>query len=184
MGILSLHKWRKQLMSNSLTQEQFALLPSAAKRVEIAKDVIKHLDTQRLTAGHGGYASIPHILGEDWNNDDVEMRDILNRSKDAACKVCALGALFIADILKRDNFTMGDYKARSTFYNTRQKVGDYFELDQLNLIESAYEVSHMHTTDVVQAVKAQEFKKEIWEPKDRLTAIMENIIENYGTFIP
>lgn len=169
-------------MHNSLTEEQFALLPSAAKRVEIAKDVIMHLETDKILAMHSGYASIPDVFNIRKWSLDTDVRDVINAAQHP-CAVCALGAIFIADVIKRDNLSIAKYESMSGSTNVRDKVKDYFEDEQLSLIETAYEKTCMGAI-LPNSWEAVAFGRSIQSANERLVAIMENIIENYGTFVP
>lgn len=158
--------------------------------VRIAKDVIKQLDGETLVARHAGYTIIPGLQDEaaivPENND---LRDYLRKlaKKKRPCTVCALGACFLADVRRRDNFSVNDEISRISIVD---RLSEIFGEAQLDLIECAYEgdptyVGNRETTaPFKEGYCAVQFGEKHRSPDKRLRAIMRNIIANNGEFLP
>lgn len=165
-----------------MSEQEWNLLPANLKRVEIAKDVLLHLQSGLIRRGCGTYLHIDNIREYDGER---ELRDVLS-TEGARCEVCAKGALFIADVMRRDNFKVEQYPSNNSGKEPLilDKLSDYFDVEQLHLIESAYEVGKMSTNDSAKADDAIRFGLEFESKIDRLVAIMNNMIKNNGDFIP
>ncbi len=169
-------------------------------RVEIAQDVLKALKTKRINASHNGYMTADDEkladLASAWEEEDLEALMKLSQeeySPPKACDVCAIGAVFVAAVDRHDALKLSEVYKNSIDGD----IGDdlmlpylnkWFEDSQLRLMEYAFE-NEFHGTnydgpddDVCKAAEA--FYEFYDEPGDRVTAIMNNIIENKGTFIP
>ncbi|RJQ25713.1 hypothetical protein C4577_04945 [Candidatus Parcubacteria bacterium] len=178
--------------------------------VTLAKDVLLHLDKYR-TVGFSGYCSgdIPDDLNSklNWN----AQRFIAKIEKN--CGVCALGSMFLSYIRKLDDVKVKDltlqynHHSKPIFRVERKGVLDFklreiFSEKQLLMIESAFERRSMCSNapdnydnsdwskgfgyDRVPnyIAEAINFGREFVEAKDRLQAIMQNIIANNGEFVP
>jgi hypothetical protein len=183
----------------------FSRLTKAEKRVAIAKDVIDQIKLKTIRIASGEYCTITldgSVKGKD------ELQKAFQKGKVKECKVCAMGALFIGDILKRDNFKLnsGNFTPGESgrfeedgFANVysstiEKKLDDYFTAEQLRLIEAAFEeelISSSNTnlrdkngfeTPIVE--KAVKFGKKYKTDRGRLIGILENLIKNKGEFIP
>jgi len=167
------------------------LTPIQKKRVAIAKDVLKHLDAQRIEADKGRYfvPETQHIYA------GKQLKDVLPKIKH--CKVCALGSMFYSYVSKYNNYIIPKYGVRGV-NNQADKMRDLMDMftrQQLNLIETAFErrVIEIDERSVSKTVlyRAMDFgeRKGIggWDDDrdDRtLRAIMDNVIKNKGTFRP
>lgn len=167
-------------------------------RIMLAKDVIASLEAERLISRSGSWVRLEtdrcdtdYFSSEIIADSDVELQELI---KDKRCEVCALGALFIEGIRRFDNFTVEDLSDGYSIDN--DDIGIYlegiFDEDQLMLIEVAYERGHggynvrfdFHDDMLKQGERAVEFGLSIKDDRERLIAIMQNIIDNDGTFIP
>lgn len=137
----------------------------------------------------------------DWKGK--ELQELIETAPEP-CEVCGIGSLFICDIMKRDNYTLDLWNGVSGIEEThiQSKLADYFIPTQLNLIECAFEKWVVNDDeDILQVTgedkygdsitvpselgaKAISFGHQHIDPKDRLIAIMENLIENGGEFLP
>lgn len=151
------------------TPVDFDALSPAEGRVEIAKDVLAGLETGRLEALQNVY----------WNNQsgtsDGPLREQL---VDRTCQVCAIGALFIAEVARNNKFDFHFRVDRSEMFD---KLSRWFSEDQLTEIECAFECRACRFCNLVRAI---EFGKKYADPTARMRAIMENIIANKGDFKP
>ncbi len=153
-------------------------LPAKERRVVLAKDVLKHLKVKGLiTAQKGIYLLFNKEYADGQQADEV--------IKKGGCEVCAIGALFVADVLIRDKITAHD---SIYLHNIRKRLNHHFGKEQLDLIEAAFEVKYMNLVNFgaigIKAEKAINFGRKYTNSHNRMKAIMKNIIENKGTFIP
>lgn len=163
-------------------------LTNAEKRVAIAKDVLENLD--RLKVRQGNY--ICGTLLEEVDPKDNAQEKV--KAIQAYCTVCALGACLLSHIRLWDRVMMGEIAGTyPTLYLNVQYAGTtaplkrYFTQRQLNLIESAFEMRPMnkeHAASDEEIAQAKFFGLGYINSQNRLKAIMENIIENEGTFKP
>lgn len=140
------------------------------QRISIAKDVIAQIKAKKyFIVSNTGYVSLDqkNIL---LAGTDPAKRKLAPKVK--ACTVCALGAMFIADISKDKKYSFedaglgveDDYIERATI---TKRLGQYFTNKQMNYIEEYFEYNAGWMTD-----------------DERLTAICQNIIDNNGNFDP
>ncbi len=148
-------------------------LTKAQRRVAIAKDVLKWLPETSCDTGYLDYQSTVLSLSDEDNASDR----VLEMTK--KCSVCALGATMLAYVRVFDRITVGEM---------REHLGEYrngplsviFGEKQLRLIECYY----MNWAYSEHKIYPQSFCDLHPDRKDRLRAIMRNIIKNKGTFIP
>lgn len=176
----------------------------AEKRVLIAQDVIAQLKAKRLKAEQGTWTD---MSGSDVVRLDVDgsFQQTFLEHKGVQCQCCAVGSLFIGCALFankisngeiRDNWELGEHLfAKRRFDNGFDKI---FSRKQLGLIEIAFEGSTNFFDDNdwtgVEAASASRKEQDAAydfysrysdaSAKETLTAIMENIVENKGTFKP
>jgi hypothetical protein len=140
-----------------------------------------------------------------------DLRDVL-KTKVAHCEVCAKGAIFISAVNKYDNCPItSEYieNSKSAFqYPFMNDGGDilsrdlngisqqspvllrYFSQRQLDVIEYAFEqgragfLESYTDKEIKEKYQAVEFGQKYWNTTERMRAIMQNIIENKGTFRP
>lgn len=159
----------------------FARSSKSEKRVTIAKDVIAAIKASWLVPTTGTYLEVTESVA---TPDDVRKADEITE-----CNACALGSVFVC-ALKRDTTIEldGDNDGQ---YEMRSKLSPYFEEDQLDLIETAFE-----SDEYVDGVDAQFLDKDDLDDRatilgakyenadERLIAIMRNVIRNNGIFKP
>lgn len=164
-----------------ITQEQikewndeFRQASPSEKRVLIAQDVIAQLLKKTYRAKFGDYIKLDDTARYD---DDVQ-----KNFDSVSCNTCALGALFMSHVKFCNNIKFGDI--RNITYVTPQlrTLEQYFPKEQLSLIETAFEgSSYLYLCE--ETKEAEEFHKKYKNDEERLIAIMENIIDNKGTFV-
>lgn len=144
-----------------------------AMRVEIAKDALAQVRAEKfIPSEHNGYATFDQPINFEFG-DELQK----HLTDDRVCYGCARGALFLSIVRRHDNFKVDgtmrfDRKSIHTYCRIN-KEEEFFTPQQLHAIESAYEG----------------YDQLLWcriyrDPKDRLIAILENIIRNNGTFVP
>lgn len=168
----------------------FAAADEAGKRVLIAKDVIKLLDTKKLEAARGCFIDT-HTHNDPFDGTE-DVRELFLQGQLPDCEVCGVGALMLSCTLFNDKQTMSDIWNEDISYRINYSeplsngLNAYFDRDQLMLIENAFELGSgafdWQFLDHRNAAIA--FGRKYPQPKDRLIAIMENIIKNKGEFKP
>jgi hypothetical protein len=194
-GLLTLEqvKW----FSEPYIVELFKLgdFPPEKQRVIVAEDVLAAIRAKHLTPTNGQWApdGIPD-LAEDNN---IQMSEILPLME---CEACALGSIFVCAV-ERFNKVKTIYDP--ALHDMLPMLKKIFSLDQLMLIELAFEQGGGHYTEydfgalpeyrdesqipkrmALQGREAVVFGHRFDDPTKRLQAIMRNIIQNEGTFVP
>jgi hypothetical protein len=172
--------------------EEFKKATKAQKRVMIAKDVLAQIKAERYFPERGKW--VRPFWSDDQKSIDIKL-DPNSSIKDAfkskainSCKVCALGGLFMSCTNLNNNTTVGDMKTEyyiGEFVNDDVKISNglnrIFTQKQLILIESYFEGSQGY-------FKGDNEKTlvflESYNDDERLEMIMQNIIDNDGTFKP
>lgn len=176
----------------TLTMEQFQNLPPTEQRIRLAQDVIKHIQTKKLFALEGTYL----LFGKDDNPDNhfdiidnhmtTELKNYIAK-EEANCVVCAIGALFITEVMYTNDVSMASMRHPEGI-NMYLRLQNYFQEEQLSLIEAAFEISaycaEKHGNEEMLAYKAEDFGALFETDEDRMIAIMQNIIDNRGEFSP
>lgn len=161
--------------------DKFRALSPAKKRVAIAEDVLAQLKTSRFVAASSYFATSGKAL---YKHGDKQLCDVRDQIR---CEACGIGSLMVAACGFVNNLTLGE----AYYYNqgeVRDYLSEWFDEDQLALIESWFE----HRPD------GAPLNVSSWTPtppkghpitrfrsaRDRLTAIMQNIVSNNGTFDP
>jgi hypothetical protein len=179
---------------------KFKLASKAQKRVMIAKDVIKQINEKKFWATRGDWATVR--IDKELSKETQACSVLEN--KDTECSCCALGAMMLSEIRHMDKITIKDldldvYFGETTFRVDHGAKGDrlglYFSEDQIRLIEMAFEFGRGNYYPLISRPDEQRAKDfafglgrdyEVADDQEnyRLVAIMENIIENKGTFKP
>lgn len=168
--------------------EVFAALVPAQQRVELAKDVIKQLQTRRFIAKAGIYFE-SDALDEMGTETNPELQTFFNEM--SQCEVCAKGAMFVCLVDKKNSLKLLDVSSGSEYNEfsgtlITKYLRDLFELGQLELIESAFERDDMGSgyADEEDIQNAIFFGEKFFDDGSRLWGIMENIVQNNGKFVP
>lgn len=201
---------------------RFAKLTGAQKRVAIAKDVLAQLAVGRIKAHSGTYFKAK--VGNKTFKAEGEVQEAL--AKIPTCSACALGSLFVCTVEKADKLKLSDLSNDFVVEEwddrgqIREKVASvdsdsmhtylkgFFSLDQLFLIENAFEVSDINSRSEFEETSDSDFgaslvfnqkveeKFGLWGDIDRSGAdrregdrikmerIMRNIVRNRGRFVP
>ncbi len=189
MGITKtqLKKWNDYF--NSLTKPQ--------KRVAIAEDVIKQIKAKKYTAKESTYLYISTTV-----EDEEQLQSNFNNVQ---CDCCALGGLFLSEVKFNNSCTIGEANDYDFDVKGDTRLQKYFSIEQLILIEAAFEcwdayrLLHNNTIDSGYGFnlklnelklteedinKACKFGDSFYYEKDKLIAILQNLIQNKGTFKP
>ncbi|MEE8607934.1 MAG: hypothetical protein V3S55_10025 [Nitrospiraceae bacterium] len=164
----------------------------AEARVAIAQDVIKTLAFERMVAKsrHGYFLVNESAKGVREDSYEAVALSMKTRGK-TTCTVCAIGAACLSAVSLYDKAEPVEREydgwGTSSMY-MRIVLARWFTRKQLDLIECAFEKS----ADFQEADPSLESRNRakafgIQHPMDsreRLEAIMQNVIDNDGTFKP
>lgn len=151
----------------------FKKLDPARKRIAIARDVLKWLRIDKIVATQGTY-----LYPSDKRMQDVEDSPVVNGDR---CGACALGAVFAC---YAERIGGVDELWWKTSEEMRDILAPFFDLEQLQLIEAAFERRAGFAAQSPDKYKAVKFGANFLSDKARMAGIMENIIANKGTFVP
>jgi hypothetical protein len=158
---------------------EFAALSPADQRVAIALDVLKWLASGRLRARSGIYLAERVGLGG-WVDKPY-------KPESNVCHACALGGIFaVAASYDEGIFQQTERWGHRNYQaeGMRNALDGYFDHDQLNLIETAFERSDFTflPSDDENRINAIGFVR--GSAIHRMRKIMRNIVQNHGTFVP
>jgi len=182
---------------------KFRLGSPEMKRIMIATDVIKYLDAKKIVSAPGTYLLANFARPEDMAVEDNKELDSLLKVA-SNCDVCALGAIFYAAVIRHDNLKIGilsefdDIAEGDGYFGIFSStmfiyLKEFFPQKELCFIEAAFEGNLVNWYDdsdegdrdysgIIE--RCREFSKRFEDPEDRMRAIMQNIIDNNGTFTP
>lgn len=169
----------------------------ARKRILLAKDVLRLLQERKIVAQQDKYFENKNIILSEVSSEE-SFQKLLQESKEP-CEVCAVGSLLVCAVKRynkakikdirygaaRDDNSLGSDDA-FCFMKILQR---YFSKEQIVLIESAFEKTsrgidscfhgNLQPDDLL---IAQEKYKDM-DSEQTMIAIMQNIIDNNGTFV-
>jgi hypothetical protein len=178
-------------------------MSAAEKRVAIATDVIAALDAKHILAESMTYMNIltPNEDLMEENIADIADIEVGDFTRTRQCTVCALGALFTSAVERFDRLKCGDVRARASCFmegisirgsDIKRYLNEFFSQEQIELIEHAFEgkdpggivvssaSDRMRAMSFISIVTPSSAKAP--EPESRMRIIMQNIIDNNGTF--
>lgn len=161
-------------MNKDISKEEFESLPAHLQRMLIAKDVIAQIACGKMIPEKSSFLLV------NCSFDEIDKNTRLDQVlENKVCHVCGIGAAFVSLVGFVDGEEtnkhlryIGQGRANSAGGNLRNKLSKLFEQRQLDLIEVHFEC----WGDCVEIYP--------YNPKVRLTMIMQNIIDNNGTFVP
>lgn len=146
---------------------------------DVAQDVLEWLKNDRIAPFCGRIFSL-----------NITDEKSINTQLGTTCGVCAKGAMLLTMLVadRRRKIPKELVSAGPVSNEVNDYLSSVFSKIQIDLIEAAFEcdVYHWHHffEGDVEAEAAVDFGMQFETPKDRLKAIMENIIENNGVFTP
>lgn len=151
----------------------------AQQRVAIAKDALKWIEAGALEPESGTYCQAQKNPTTGSNNGSgggggTQLRDVVL----GKCHVCAIGALFLAKAVHYDKVTVRDFWSGNYWDTLKQ----HFSQAQLDLVEAFFEGWQDDLKYGI--VGALAFRSRHQDDTERLTLILQNIINNRGTFRP
>lgn len=183
---------RREAAFQKMTPEQ--------KRVAIAKDVLASIRSKRITPEKGTYLEMASDKQDPFGYETplaAQVRDLVVGGK---CTACAVGSMFLCAVERHDDLTVAEASDRVDIsLGMKQFLARFFDYDQIALIESAFErAAYLSIESGRQPPRAgaailfgraavagmnvdADYRK---CARVTMRAIMENIVENGGTFVP
>lgn len=159
---------------------KFKRMTAAQKRVAIAEDALKWIASGIFKPMSGVY--LKQTDGKAMDRLFVANPQAQLRTVDLGkCEVCAVGAMFVA---KSNLFNAVKVKDVGDYH---EKLRQHFSETQLALIEAAFELTEgvgPYDAPEAAANRAVAFGARYANDTRRLKAILQNIIDNGGTFVP
>lgn len=174
----------------------FADTDPATRRVLIARDAIRQINTGRISpAGYDGGNSCYLTFGSTANAKIASSAvcDIRSEANGLKCTACIRGSILLGCISKFNNLTnvdLGDVGTNGFNLNAealKRYEERFFDPKQLALMEAAYErrsVGRANTLSDTERSRAYAFSNRIPDRTERLLAILTNVVLNKGTFVP
>lgn len=146
--------------------QKFNKMSKAERRVAVAKDVIKQINSGLFDAASCYFSPKLRLM------ENVSEKNLPN----TRCYVCGIGAAAIAKTMKFNNY---DFDNRSLIWDFGKEdchnaLSDCFTKDQLNKIENWFECNSYRLPD-----SWREKSKE-----NRILCIYQSIIDNKGKVLP
>lgn len=161
----------------------------------IAKDVIANLNAKHFYATQGQYCVIPGISnqirtgvgGSRVCNLQTYLKTLKEEKK--PCGACALGSMFLAKVDRFNKCDIDNTSFGATndyLVNVANHLTDAFTKHELGVIEAAFETRRLGLAYKMRksTKKAITFGSRFNDADVRLRAIMKNIIDNNGEFLP
>lgn len=176
-------------------EQAFKSMNQKAQRIAIAKDVIAQMNSKKYHPRGGIYID----LYLEKNNCEFEGVKPLHEVVKATqmCDVCAIGAMCLSAATVFDGVEWNGQQSRywgsdgcEQDSNIRKVLHQFFDEQQLALIEAAFEGDSRHPEWINDFVSDDDletcyrFADEHWGHQERLQLIMQNIINNDGEFRP
>jgi len=158
-------------------KKSFEDMTVTERKIAVCKDVLARMRYRRIDQGY--YCKISNnyygeIKSMDW--DESAKKHISKIEKE--CTVCAIGSCFLSFIRLFNHVRCGDftYSGHSKGFQAK-KLEEVFTLNELNEIEAAFEGFDYDNGKYLYFIRKYE------TPKNRLRAIMLNIIKNKGKLV-
>lgn len=172
--------------------DAFYALPKNKQRIKVAMDVILLIKNRQIQFTSQSLVSFDEVASIEFRHG-TQLKSYLDKIlQKGQCCVCGVGACLISLVNLADKYKIDKNLSSHDCYTKQYKhVIKVFGKQNTYLIEAAFEmgggsmpcyIKHVNFFD--ESHPAREFGKEYDDDGERLKAIMENIIENDGDFIP
>lgn len=161
----------------------FSKMADYQKRTFLATACVKFM-ASGLQVRKGDYIKSPSLdksltkIGQ-----ATDLKNMLENASDVSC--CGAGILLYADILLRGDYIV--YKNNDLSKIGMKDISDrlnYFSEKSLKIIETAFEGKWAFADDDKAGIPAIAFGLKFTDDRRRMSAILNNIIENNGDFKP
>lgn len=148
----------------------------------VAADVLLQLKKRSMNITPGCYLRHPNmefLSGEFGDKGPVDIKTAPKKVL-KECKVCAKGAMFISRAKLFNVYKLDECVNDEVSPNTANDFGR----KNADLIECAFQIAARWDDFSSLAFQARDFGHEFPGHRDRLQAIMEEVIKNRGVFLP
>ena len=186
-------KLQKQI---SEMNQAFKKASKAQKRVMIAQDVIAQIKAKRYVPESGTFVIANWSEKIDYKDHSDNIQEAFQKKQIETCQVCALGGLFMSctNLNNNTNFEqLEQAEDLGEMIDNEERISNgmdkFFSVNQLKLIETYFENAQGYFRDYEVSINIPEshrnaFHNQYLDDDERMIAIMENIVNNKGTFIP
>lgn len=168
----------------------FAAMTRGQRAVAVARDALRLLEAGRIVEQRGTYVALGVSNEDDYRvAEGASLRSVLPNYE---CHVCAMGALFVGAIDKFNGVQATGTELRDCIYKFNSgntivhHLAQVFTPRQLRLIEAAFETyrwgGDMIPTEA-EMDGIQRYTDVHPNRRQRLEAILANIVRNKGTFV-
>lgn len=151
----------------------------AQERVAVARDALDQLARGRFKARTRHWLVV--------NGVDLKKPLLGDSIQKASCEVCAKGALFVAwlDRHAEDDVSTAEFVEHSSSNEHQVSMTDSGEKRfLLPMLEKVFDRSQLDMMEAVFEQRVQWTEYSMLEPRERLAAILQNVIDNGGRFVP
>lgn len=182
---------------------RFVRMSPDRQRVQIARDILAQIETNRFIAKSGTYLRLfdgakANKLFYPWGaissdetarlSAEAKQTQIQTALANIRCKVCAIGSAFVAAVDRANECTVSQMRGTNDDFYMRRYLRKWFSTKQLGLIESAFErdtnFAARRRVLASERAAAVDFGRRIQSDRERLIAIWQNVIDNDGEFRP
>ena len=177
-----------------ITKQQWSKLTPAQQRIAIAEDVIARINSKNIEPRTGAYINFNMI------KEETSAKDFFNTQ---SCEACARGAMFMSFVgvnndiqlqADTDNISFIDHAYKEDEINylsdkENETIIELFGEEQIALIETAFEGApsgkfedYWYENHITVSAELEEFREDYDSTEATLIVIMQNIIDNKGTF--
>lgn len=149
-------------------------LTKVQRRIEVLKDVLLQLENEKYKAEQGIYVKLPNSLSKLTRGIKTKHQQAqlcLLEEKDA-CEVCAKGAIFLSIVRKENKVLLSELHSGIVMTETNEEL---FGDGNMDYVERAFEGWKYDWNDEI-----DQFHSKYPYHKDRLIAIVKNMIKNKG----
>ena len=176
--------------------QAFKKASKAQKRVMIAQDVIAQIKAKRYVPESGTFVIANWSEKIDYKDHSDNIQEAFQKKQIETCQVCALGGLFMSCTNLNNNTNFEQLEQAEDLGEMIDNEGrisngmdKFFSVNQLKLIETYFENAQGYFRDYEVSINIPEshrnaFHNQYLDDDERMIAIMENIVNNKGTFIP
>lgn len=141
----------------------------ARERVEIAKDILAQLAAEKLRADTQLYVEFDSGY---YPDPEAPAQPIIDQITEN-CTVCARGALILSYVRRHNKLKVGELN-RNALMDYNSVLTQFFNIAQIKLIEDVFETRYGW----------QAYREVYPDDNERLAFIMQNVVDNQGTFRP
>ncbi len=154
--------------------KKFDKLPIEEQKMQIVRDAIAQIQAGKITVRSGIYLRV-NDNGEGKKLKRSENLKDSMKKRTFKCEGCAKGAIFAACVLEVNDVYGKDKYQDESFQSS--KLRPWFSKKEIDLIEYTFEGWSNERSE------SYRFFRRYKDPKERLLAILNNILEN-GKFLP